>query len=224
VSSKTAAAAAAEAAFRPPAAAPGIALAAPVVPVVAAPVIPVAVPVVKPVEAPVEITEASFGCIRDLAPVRDFYVGNLAGDLEATLAAANGAGGGAWPVGSVVQLVPGEAMVKREPGFSAATGDWEFFQLDVHAGATQIAMRGTGQVTDAFGGNCVSCHSQAEAKWDMVCEAGHGCEPTGMTPMMAKALQNTDPRCGRLVLPAAQLRALSDHAAMRVAAARSAGR
>src|SRR5690606_40550325 len=74
----------------------------------------------------------------------------------------------------------------------------------------------TDLVTDAFGGNCVSCHSQEEAKWDMVCEAGHGCEPTGMTPMMAKALQNTDPRCGRLVLPAAQLRALSDHASSEV--------
>lgn len=239
--SETAATAAAEAAFRPPAATPGASLTVPVAADVAAPASPdadaaaeaaaelAARPAAQPVAqaaapAPaktVDVTEASFGCIRDLAPVRGFYVGNVLGDLEATLAAANSTDGAVYPVGSIVQLVPGEAMVKHASGFDAATRDWEFFQLDVRPGATKIAMRGTTQVVDAFGGNCLSCHGKAEAKWDMVCEQGHGCEPTAVTPLMAKAIQNTDPRCARMALPADQLAALTQYAAMRVAAARA---
>ena len=35
------------------------------------------------------ISEKSFRCIRDMTPVRGFFVDNLNGDLEGTLAAAN---------------------------------------------------------------------------------------------------------------------------------------
>jgi hypothetical protein len=41
---------------------------------------------VCPNDKPLEITEASFGCIRDLKAVRGYYVGNLLGDIDATLA------------------------------------------------------------------------------------------------------------------------------------------
>ena len=71
------------------------------------------------------ITEASFGCIRDLTQVDRFFVGNLDGDLDATVAVASSEDGGVFPVGSVVQLVPGEAMVKRANGFNAATESYE---------------------------------------------------------------------------------------------------
>ena len=60
--------------------------------------------------------------------VRQFYVENLLGNLDATLAVANSATGGTYPPGSVIQLVPGEAMVKRDKGFNAVTRDWEFFE------------------------------------------------------------------------------------------------
>ncbi len=46
------------------------------------------------------------------------------------------------PSSSVIQLVPGEAMVKREKGFNPATRDWEFFELDVSKNGTQIRKRG----------------------------------------------------------------------------------
>jgi len=36
---------------------------------------------------------------------------------------------------------------------------------------------------------------KAEAKWDFICETGHGCEPIPLTTPMLKALQHTDPRC-----------------------------
>jgi hypothetical protein len=70
-----------------------------------------------------KVDAASFRCIRKMTPVRHFYVDNLLGDSAGTLAAANAPKGAVYPPGSVVQLVPTEAMVKREKGFSPATGD-----------------------------------------------------------------------------------------------------
>lgn len=157
----------------------------------------------------VEITEASFSCIRDLTPVRGFYVGNLLGHTEATLKVANSATGGVYPVGSVVQLVPTEAMVKREAGFNPATKDWEFFELNVTAEGTKINVRGAGEVVNRFGGNCLSCHIAAKPEFDLVCEQTHGCLPIPVTPVMAKAIQNTDPRCAPVTdMPPEQIAAL----------------
>ena len=78
----------------------------------------------------VAVNEDTFDCIRDMTAVRGFYVDNLLGDVEATVAVANSPTGGVYPPGSVVQLVPGEVMVKHGKGFSPATKDWEFFELD----------------------------------------------------------------------------------------------
>ena len=158
--------------------------------------------------AAVAITEASFGCIRKMTPVRGYYVANLLGDTEATLKAANSTTGGAYPVGSLVQLVPTEAMVKREPGFNAATKDWEFFELAVTPQGTKIGKRGAGEVVNRFGGNCLSCHAAAKPEFDMICEQTHGCAPIPVTPVMAKAIQNTDPRCEPMTLPPEQAEAL----------------
>jgi hypothetical protein len=177
---------------------------------------------VTPVVTQLPVTDASFGCIRDLKAVRGFYVGNLLGDIDATLAAANSSNGATYPAGSVVQLVPGEAMVKHGKGFNAATNDWEFFELDVQPTATKIKVRGTTNAVNQFGGNCLACHAKAEAKWDMICEQGHGCDPIPVTPVMAKAIQNTDPRCPKVELPADQQAALQQLAAFRAAAARAA--
>lgn len=181
-----------------------------------------AAPAAKPAITKVEITDASFSCIRDLKAVRGFYVGNLLGDIDGTLAAANNANGAVYPVGSVVQLVPGEAMVKHGKGFNPATNDWEFFELDVQPTATKIKVRGFTEAVNQFGGNCLACHAKAEAKWDMICEQGHGCDPIPVTPVMAKAIQNTDPRCAKMELPADQQAALQQLAAFRAAAARAA--
>lgn len=150
-----------------------------------------------------------FGCIRDMHPVRGFFVDNLLGDLEGTLSVANSPTGGVYPPGSVVQLVPAEVMVKRQAGFDPQTGDWEFFELDVSQGVTQIRVRGAGEVVNQFGGNCLSCHEKAEAQWDLICEQDHGCDPIPLTPVMIRAIQNTDPRCPPLDnLPSDQMEAL----------------
>ncbi len=158
--------------------------------------------------AEVVVTEDSFQCIRDMTPVRGFYVDNLLGDLEATVAVAESETGGTYPPGSLVQLVPTEAMVKHPPGYNAETGDWEFIELDVTAEGAAIGARGFVDVSNRFGGNCFNCHKAAEPQWDMICEQGHGCDPIPLTPDMFRAIQNTDPRCPAVDLPPEQVEAL----------------
>ncbi|RWX51721.1 hypothetical protein VU01_10913 [Candidatus Electrothrix marina] len=161
-------------------------------------------------EKTVEITDKDFGCIRDMQPVRGMYVGNLLGNIDATIAVANSEEGGVYPPGTVVQIVPSEAMVKREAGFNVATNDWEFFVLDVSAEGSKIASRGGEEVKNPFGQDCLSCHAQAELKWDMVCETGHGCDPIPITRDMIVALQKTDKRCAPMELEDVDKQALGN--------------
>ncbi|PHS14914.1 MAG: hypothetical protein COA86_14695 [Kangiella sp.] len=141
------------------------------------------------------ITDSSFSCIRDMSRVRTLYVSNLLGHDDATIAVANSKDGGEYPVGSVVQLVPTEVMVKRKKGFNVATKDWEFFELTVSKEGSKIDKRGFADVVNRFGGNCFACHIKAEPKWDFICETGHGCDPIPLTPDMISVIQKTDPRC-----------------------------
>lgn len=165
------------------------------------------------------ISEASFGCIRDMKPVRGFYVSNLLGNVDDTVKAASKTEGAVYPVGSVVQLVPTEVMVKREAGYDAKSNDWEFFELIVSGKETKINVRGSTQVVNRFGGNCLTCHAQAQPQYDMICEQTHGCAPIPITPIMAKAIQNTDSRCAPMALPPEQMEALKALAAFAAAAA-----
>jgi hypothetical protein len=153
------------------------------------------------------IDDSTFNCIRDMTPVRGFFVGNLQGDIEATVAVSN-AGTGKYPEGSVIQLVPTEVMVKREPGFSPPTQDWEFIELEVSDKGSKILKRGTVDVVNRFGGNCFACHVKANPGRDLVCEQGNGCDPIPLTPTMIRAIQNTDPRCAPVELPPEQIEAL----------------
>lgn len=152
-------------------------------------------PASAPVADQAEITAETFGCLTDMTPVRGFFVDNLLGDLEATLGIANSADGGVYPPGSVVQLVPTEVMVKRGAGWSPETNDWEFFELNVSADGSSFRGRGTTDVINRFGGNCLDCHILAEPQWDMICETGHGCAPIPITREQITAIQNADPRC-----------------------------
>jgi len=148
-----------------------------------------------PAPQPLSISADSFHCITQMTHVGHYYVDNLAGDLKGTVQAAESTSGEPYPVGSVVQLVPSEVMVKREKGFNAATRDWEFFELDVSADGTKIRTHGVAEVNNRFGGNCFSCHVKAQPQWDLICDNSHGCDPIPITRAMSGALQRTDPRC-----------------------------
>jgi hypothetical protein len=141
------------------------------------------------------ISEKSFHCMTEMTHIGHFYVDNLVGNLKGTVQVAESTTGGVYPVGSMLQLVPTEVMVKREKGFNAATHDWEFFELDVSPNGSTIRKRGFVEVVNRFGGNCFTCHIRARPEWDLVCDTTHGCESIPITIAMINALQRTDPRC-----------------------------
>lgn len=142
-----------------------------------------------------DMTPEDFACLLDWQQVRRFRITNLLGHVDETLAVANSPDGGIYPVGTVIQLIPNEAMVKRAEGWSADTNDWEFFSLSTSAAGTEILDRGTTTVVNQFGGNCFSCHAQAEPQWDLVCEQDHGCDPIPVSKKTIEMLQQNDPRC-----------------------------
>jgi hypothetical protein len=141
-----------------------------------------------------KVADDSFRCITEMTPVRHFFVDNLAGDLAGTVKVAQ-AGKGEYPVGSVVQLVPNEVMVKMPKGSSPATKDWEFIWLDVDKNGQKIGIRGFQEANNRFGLNCFACHVKARPEFDLICETSNGCDPIPLTRPMFGALQRTDPRC-----------------------------
>ena len=141
------------------------------------------------------ISDKSFRCMTEMTHIGHFYVDNLLGDLKGTVQVAESPTGGVYPVGTVLQLVPTEVMVKREKGFNATTRDWEFFELDVSASGSTIRARGFVSVVNRFGGNCFTCHVKARPEFDLVCSTTHGCDPIPVTVALSGALQRTDPRC-----------------------------
>jgi len=147
----------------------------------------------KPAED-LAMTDADFVNLRDMTPVRGFFVANRLGHLKQTLAVANNPKGGTYPVGTILQLVPQEAMVKRAPGFNPKTHDWEFFFLETSGTGTKIAVRGSTEVKNRFGGNCFACHALAQSRFDLVCEKTHGCEPLPVGDDVIHAVQEADPR------------------------------
>jgi hypothetical protein len=142
-----------------------------------------------------EMQPDDFVNLHDMTPVRGFFVDNELGHLDEALEVANDPeGGGAYPVGTVIQLIPQEAMVKRAPGFDSDTNDWEFFSLQVSAQGTEIVSRGGDEVINQFGGSCADCHSLAKPEFDFVCEKEHGCEPLPIGDDVIHAVQESDPR------------------------------
>jgi len=146
---------------------------------------------------PVEdfVAEAEdFVNLASMTPVRGFFIANHLGHLEEAVAIAEANEGGTYPVGTIIQLIPTEAMVKRREGFNPATNDWEFFFLTVTTDGAEILDRGTDQVVNGFGLDCASCHQQAEPRFDMVCETDHGCDPLPIGRDIIDAVQAPDPR------------------------------
>jgi hypothetical protein len=129
---------------------------------------------------------------------------NMKGHDAEMLAVARSTSGGAYPVGTIVQLNPLEAMVKRGQGFDATSNDWEFFLFngppDGGTGVS-IANRGGGTSVSNARGTCMSCHAPAQTPFDLVCgdpvEGGpataHGCMPLAVDPAVLAA--RPDPKC-----------------------------
>ncbi|HLV64463.1 MAG TPA: hypothetical protein VKY73_01565, partial [Polyangiaceae bacterium] len=117
----------------------------------------------------IDMKPEDFTCIADWDQVLGFRITNLLGHLDEALAVAE-SGTGTYPVGTVIQHLPTEAMVKRRAGFSPETRDWEFFVLQLGAqGEVTIQERGTTEIKTGMGQTCASCHSMAPEEFDFVC-------------------------------------------------------
>ncbi len=144
-----------------------------------------------------------FKCITsgEKVPGKNFYiqarkrlVRRKAMKLTAKALATDGTGF-EYPVGTILQVFPGEAMVKRKRGFNPAGGDWEFFRLAVSPdGTTAITARGAAEVKNRFG-SCQGCHAALANKFDLVCEYVIGTAGLGLTDADVAAIQAADPRC-----------------------------
>lgn len=148
-------------------------------------------------EKQLDVTLDMFTCLTDMekSALGDYFVSNILGNNEATIAVANSATGGEFPVGSLISLVPSEAMIKHEAGWNEETGDWEFFELNVSAEGSEIITRGTTEVINQFGGNCFGCHQLATEEWDLICGKDHGCAPLPIPRDTILAIQQGDARC-----------------------------
>lgn len=140
-----------------------------------------------------------FTCIADWEKVLGFRITNALGKTAEAIAVAE-SGTGTYPVGTILQHLPTEAMVKRRAGFSPETKDWEFFLLQLSPqGVTTIAERGTTEIETSMGATCVSCHSLAPDEFDFVCntwgdEGGDNCGFDFMDSFLDQQLES-DTRC-----------------------------
>lgn len=147
----------------------------------------------------IDVTAALFDCITEMSKAASgmFFVDNILGNLEATQAVADSETGGIYPPGSLISLVPTEVMIKHNEGWNPDTSDWEFIELNVSETGSEIAVRGTTDVVNRFGGNCFDCHKLARPEWDLICGTDHGCAPLPINRETIIGIQNSDPRCVR---------------------------
>jgi hypothetical protein len=142
------------------------------------------------------ITEKSFGCVLDLPKVRNTRIQNPDPEKlkEAIRIFKDSVPNQEYPTGTILQLIPTEAMVKHERAAFPNTRGWEFFALKVSSDGTTILGRGDKVLNTSLKKPCLDCHSPA-AKFDFVCEKGHGCAPIPVTDQQIAAMQSADPRC-----------------------------
>jgi hypothetical protein len=141
-----------------------------------------------------------FGCILDWPKVRNTRMQHYDPEKlkEAMRIFRDSVPDKEYPVGTILQLVPFEAMVKHPRENFPKTNGWEFFFLDVSKEGTKIKDRGERVVNLSQGVTCLSCH-KAAVRFDFVCEKGHGCAPIPFDDQKITELQNADPRCTDLL-------------------------
>jgi hypothetical protein len=144
----------------------------------------------------ITVSAQTFGCILDWPKVRNTRMKNSDPERlkEAMRIFRDSVPDKEYPVGTILQLVPFEAMVKHPRENFPKTNGWEFFFLDISKEGTKIKDRGESVVNLSQGITCLSCH-KAAARFDFVCEKRRGCAPIPFNDQKITELQNADPRC-----------------------------
>ena len=101
-----------------------------------------------------------------------------------------------YPVNTVLQVLPLEAMIKRRRGYNPDGDNWEFVKLNVDSttGKTTIRADGKGEVANGLG-SCQNCHKALAPTHDLVCGFVIGANGLGLTDEQLAAIQAADPRC-----------------------------
>jgi hypothetical protein len=146
----------------------------------------------------ITVTEKNFGCILGLPKVRNTFVQHSDPEKlkEAMHILRDSVPDKEYPVGTILQLVPFEAMVKHPREKFPHSNGWEFFFLEVSEQGTKIKDRGDNVRNLSLNVPCLNCHVPAK-KFDFVCEKGHGCAPIPFDDQKIAEVQNADPRCGK---------------------------
>src|SRR5262245_17216587 len=153
---------------------------------------------VAPVQAEFKAKARDFKCVLQGAQPagKHFLVFHLnKRKLKKALAIASGdLPGEEYPVGTILQLLPIEAMAKRGGKFNPSGHGWEFFQLSISdTNKSEIVDRGGAEVKNFD--SCQGCHLGGHAaQYDLVCE-GHDAAPLFLTDAQITGLQHGDPRC-----------------------------
>ena len=94
----------------------------------------------------ITVTEQTFGCILDWPKVRNTYFkhSNPEKLKEAMRIFRDSVPDKEYPVGTILQLIPFEAMVKHPREKFPKTNGWEFFFLDVSKEGTKIKIEERG--------------------------------------------------------------------------------
>src|SRR5881296_4575086 len=90
--------------------------------------------------ADVSVSEQTFGCILDWPQVRNTRIKHADPQqlADAMRIFRDSIPNVEYPVGTILQLVPFEAMVKHPREKFPRTNGWEFFALDISAAGTKI--------------------------------------------------------------------------------------
>jgi hypothetical protein len=142
------------------------------------------------------VTPKTFGCLLDMTKIRNTRIQNPDPEKlkEAIRIFRDSVPDKEYPTGTILQLIPGEAMVKHDLASFPNSRGWEFFALKVTAKGTEITDRGDKVLNTTLKKPCLDCHSPA-AKFDFVCETKHGCAPIPLPALVIAHMQNSDPRC-----------------------------
>src|SRR5258705_12660488 len=118
--------------------------------------------------ADVSVSERTFGCILDWPQVRNTRIKHADPQqlAEAMRIFRDSVPNTEYPVDTILQLVPFEAMVKHPREKFPKTNGWEFFALDISDACTRTPDRVGSVIKLYHGTTCPSCHQPA-ARFDL---------------------------------------------------------
>jgi hypothetical protein len=147
-------------------------------------------------QAPPDAPPQLSSCIADGTKVRHTYIEHPDPEKlkEAVRIYESRAQHAEYPEGTIIRMIPQDAMVKRAKSAFPNTNGWEYFALAVTPQGTTVRARGD-EASNRLG-TCKSCHAGA-ATSDSICGGGSGCTAVPLTEQQIAMLQTNDPRCAK---------------------------